>query len=153
MKQRPSSRLLVVNAESRLLLFRFEHRTGALAGSVFWAPPGGGLDAGESFEQAACRELLEETGLQLADPGPQVARRRVTFTMPDGGLVEADERYFLVRVPTLEISSSGWTDEERAVVAAHGWWSPADLARATEQVWPEDVTDMLVEAGVWPAGP
>lgn len=149
MRQRPSSRLLVVNAQGRLLLFRFVHRTGALAGSIFWAPPGGGLDAGESFEQAACRELLEETGLRIADPGPQVARRIVTFTMPDGIAVKADERYFLIRVATLEVSSALWTAEERAVVAEHAWWSQADLARATEQVWPDDMAGMLVEAGVW----
>lgn len=151
MKKRPTSRLLVVNAEGRLLLFRFVHKTGALAGSIFWAPPGGGLDAGESFEEAACRELLEETGLHITHPGPQVARRIVTFTMPDGIAVEADERYFLVRVATLEVSSARWTDEERAVVADHAWWSQADLARATEQVWPEDMAGMLVDAGVWGA--
>ncbi|MFG1351749.1 NUDIX hydrolase [Xanthobacter autotrophicus] len=151
MKQRPSSRLLVVNAQGRLLLFRFVHTTGALAGAIFWAPPGGGLDAGESFEQAACRELLEETGLHITDPGPQIARRIVTFTMPDGIVVEADERYFLVRVATLEVSSALWTAEERAVVAEHAWWSQADLARATEQVWPEDMAGMLVDLGVWAA--
>ncbi|MDI4664062.1 NUDIX domain-containing protein [Xanthobacter autotrophicus] len=149
MRQRPSSRLLVVNAQGHVLLFRFVHRTGALAGAIFWAPPGGGLDAGESFEQAACRELLEETGLHIPHPGPQVARRIVTFTMPDGIAVEADERYFLIRVATLEVSSTGWTAEERAVVADHAWWSRADLAGATEQVWPEDMAGMLVEAGVW----
>ncbi|MFG1267089.1 NUDIX domain-containing protein [Xanthobacter sp. DSM 14520] len=149
MRQRPSSRLLVVNAQGRLLLFRFAHRTGALAGSIFWAPPGGGLDVGESFEQAACRELLEETGLRITHPGPQVARRIVTFTMPDGIAVEADERYFLIRVSTLEVSSALWTAEEQAVVTEHAWWSQADLNRASEQVWPEDMAGMLVEAGVW----
>ena len=152
-KQRPSSRILVVNAHGRLLLFRFVHKAGALAGSIFWAPPGGGLEADESFEAAACRELLEETGLRIIHPGPQVARRVVRFTMPDGGMVEADERYFLIRVATLEVSCALWTDEERAVVAGHTWWSQAELAQATEQVWPEDMAGMLVEAGVWAASP
>ncbi|MDI1364297.1 MAG: NUDIX domain-containing protein, partial [bacterium] len=97
MRARPSSRLLVVVQESRLLLFRFEHKAGPLAGQAFWATPGEGLDPGESYEVTACRELLEETGLRIDHPGPQVGRRQVTFLTPAGERVAADERFFLVR--------------------------------------------------------
>lgn len=34
-------------------------------GSGFWAPPGGHLEYGESWQQCAQREVLEETGLML----------------------------------------------------------------------------------------
>lgn len=70
MRQRPSARLLVLNREARLLLFRFEFRQGPLAGNIFWATPGGEVDPRESFEAAACRELREETGLDIDHPGP-----------------------------------------------------------------------------------
>lgn len=34
----------------------------------YYSIPGGHMEAGESFEQAAMREIAEETGLELIDP-------------------------------------------------------------------------------------
>lgn len=149
MRERPSSRLLVIDSEGRLLLFRFEHRAGPLAGQVFWATPGGGLDPGESYEDAACRELLEETGLRIDHPGRQVGRRQVSFQMPDGDRVTADERFFLVRVEETDISDARWTALERTVMTEHRWWSATTLRATTEQVWPDNLPDLLAAAGVW----
>jgi len=149
MRERPSSRLLVIDPLQRILLFRFEHRQGPLAGQQFWATPGGALDPGESYAQAACRELLEETGLAVDDIGPEVGQRIATFQMPDGEMVRADERFFLVRAGALEISTERWTALEQEVMAAHRWWSAAELRSAAEQVWPEDLAELLVRIGVW----
>ncbi|NMN59088.1 8-oxo-dGTP pyrophosphatase MutT (NUDIX family) [Xanthobacter sp. SG618] len=146
---RPAARLLVLDAQDRLLLFRFAYAEGALAGNVFWAPPGGGLEPGETYEAAACRELLEETGLRIAHPGPAVARREVSFMMPDGQRVRSREVYFLVRAPGLVVSSTGWSEDERKALVHHAWWKRDALASLAEQVWPEDVAAMLAEAGIW----
>lgn len=86
-----------------MLLFRFEHKTGSPHRQIFWATPGGGLDPGESYEDAACREMLEETGTTIEDPGPRVARRTAVFRAPTGEMVEADERYFVPRLGSLKI--------------------------------------------------
>lgn len=149
MIERPSSRLLVLDALNRLLLFRFEHKTGPLAGKIFWATPGGGLDPGESHEQAACRELHEELGLRITDPGPQVAQREAIIPMPDGQLAHADERFFLIRAGNSNLSQEGWTELEREVMTEHRWWTLADLRTIREQVWPENIVDILIEIGVW----
>jgi len=149
MRERPSSRLLVIDSDDRLLLFRFAHKSGPLAGQVFWATPGGGLEPGESYEDAARRELLEETGFDIDDPGPQVARRQVEFRAPDGETVTADERFFLVRVVAVDLSSARWTELERDVMGEHRWWSASDLRSTVEQVWPDDLPDLLARAGVW----
>jgi 8-oxo-dGTP diphosphatase len=36
-----------------------------LSANGFWAPPGGGLETGETLENALVREFLEETGLNI----------------------------------------------------------------------------------------
>src|SRR5580658_2706794 len=53
MRTRLSARLLVLDPSGRILLFRFVHRNGALTGQDYWATPGGGVEDGETFEQAA----------------------------------------------------------------------------------------------------
>ncbi|MGY3453392.1 NUDIX hydrolase [Bradyrhizobium sp. USDA 4353] len=149
MRDRPSSRLLVVDPDDRLLLFKFVHLAGALKGQQFWATPGGGLDPGESYEAAACREMFEETGIRIDHPGPEIAQRALTFTLVDGEEVSADERYFLIRVAQAELSSMHWTELERAAIAAQRWWQRDELTATRETVYPEDIVEMLTRAGVW----
>jgi len=54
---------VLVMRRGRVLLGR---RRGS-HGEGYYAAPGGHIEFGESFEQAACREVLEETGMEIAD--------------------------------------------------------------------------------------
>lgn len=146
LRPRPSARLLVVDPDGRILLFRFAFAHGPLAGRVFWATPGGALEPGESFEEGAKRELAEETGLVIDDPGPQVARREYVMIAPEGDGVQADERFFLLRVDPFILADHGWTELERQVMTEHRWWRPEEIAAAEEKIYPEDLVAMLAAA-------
>lgn len=133
--KRPAARLLVTDPAGRLLLFRFtpEGRT------PFWCTPGGAVDPGESFEMAARRELREETGIE-AEPGPVVAVRHVRFVTLENVEVDAEERYFSIRVDGGPISSDGHTALEQQVMLTHRWWSPGELETQDEAWFPRDLT-------------
>jgi len=79
MRRRPSSRLLLLNPDGVVILFRFVHKEDALAGLSYWATPGGGLEDGETFEETAIRELFEETGIRHVDPGSDMADESLSF--------------------------------------------------------------------------
>jgi ADP-ribose pyrophosphatase YjhB (NUDIX family) len=53
---------VVLNADGRIVLIR--RRFEPLAGR--WSLPGGSLELGETLEAGVAREILEETGLQVA---------------------------------------------------------------------------------------
>jgi 8-oxo-dGTP pyrophosphatase MutT (NUDIX family) len=136
---RPAARILLIDDADRILLFRFTPEDGR---APFWCTPGGAVDPGENYAQAARRELYEETGI-IADPGPEVLQRSVDFLTLEGVEVTADERYFLVRTEARAIDIGGHTELEQRVMQQWRWFPLADLAAHDENVYPEDLSGIL----------
>ena len=135
--KRPAARLLVTDPQGRLFLFRFTPDDRP----PFWVTPGGAVDRGETFEQAARRELREETGLDM-EPGPLVAVRHVQFLTLEGVEVDAEERFYAVSVDRAEIETAGHTELEQRLMLSHRWWTPDDLALLDEPWYPVDLIDI-----------
>jgi 8-oxo-dGTP pyrophosphatase MutT (NUDIX family) len=135
---RPAARILLTDAAGRVLMFRFSPDDRP----PFWCTPGGAVDPGESYEQAARRELLEETGIH-AEPGPEIARRVVEFLTLEGLPVIAEERYFRVRVADPEIDTSRHTPLEQRVMREWRWFARDEIAGFAEPLFPDDLTEML----------
>lgn len=148
MRERKSARLLVINPSRAVLLFKFVHNDRALAGTRYWATPGGGLEDGESFHDAAIRELREETGIQVKTVSGPVADRRFSMLLPSGETVLSVEQYFVVHAQSETLSRAEWTPHETQVMADHHWWSVQELQTTDETVWPENLIEILAEAGV-----
>lgn len=142
LRERKSSRLILMDAEYRVWLLRIEDGTKSR-----WILPGGGVEEGESWEQAACRELWEECAINDTEIGPLVASR-VHEHIHNGTPYIANERYFLVRMTQQQPGIANMFDYELADYTRQGWFSAEDIRVSEEPVYPIGLVDLLDEIRV-----
>jgi 8-oxo-dGTP pyrophosphatase MutT (NUDIX family) len=132
-RPRPSARILLLDTSDRLLLF---HATGVIHGddSAFWFTPGGALEPGESWEDAARRELWEETGLETAELSPCVWTRSHVFRW-EGVWFDSRERFFVARTEPFTLAPAALERWEVDSVRDHYWWRPDEIEAARDQVF------------------
>jgi 8-oxo-dGTP pyrophosphatase MutT (NUDIX family) len=139
---RRAGRVLLLDAQQRLLLFHGFDPARPTHG--YWFTPGGGLDDGETMLEGAARELYEETGLRLdaEDFGPPVWREVTEFPF-DGLQYRQEQEFFVVRVESWEVDTSGFEEIERNSVDAHRWWTLGELVATDQRYYPKNLPDLL----------
>ena len=130
-EQRRAARLVLLDEEGRVLLFRHSRRDG----SAFWAPPGGGVEPGETFEQAALREAKEELGLE-GFPVKLLWEGWTDFSYFDTP-VRQHECFFLLDAQISPLSTKVRKMHEKEGIVEMRWWSASAIASTSEPVFPE----------------
>ena len=143
MRTRNVARIVAINPDNEVLLLRYRHDRSLDPEKPelleYWVPPGGGLRSGESSEDAAMRELEEETGIQLASAGLCVWTRRLKLRYQAEDWLQV-ERYFVVRVSPLDTLRNSTAEEEISEIR---WWSLESLRESDTVFFPEPFPELV----------
>lgn len=137
---RRAARVVLLDPDNRVLLMRYDD--GPPNGS-HWATPGGGLEQGESYPEAALRELAEETGWTDIELLGEIHQGGFPMAW-SGQLVYQAERLYFARTdyPARQISG---VDAMHASdgIAAWRWWTLAELASTDQAIWPAELAELI----------
>ena len=131
---RPVSRVILLDETNRLFLL---HALDPVGKDSWWVTPGGGLERGETFIDAAARELREETGLEV-EIGPCVWVRRHAYQW-SGRVCDQYERFFVARTTRTDIIP----EIEDAYVMRRRWWTIDELASSSEVFAPRRLPQLI----------
>ncbi|AYF98999.1 NUDIX hydrolase [Protaetiibacter intestinalis] len=140
-RHRLAARVLVFDREDRVLLFLTTAPDSS--GIARWLTPGGGVDAGEGFEEAARRELFEETGLEVGELGAPVWAHDYDVEWDSADHDSGHAEFFTVVTDRFEPSSAHWTAEEQVDVLEHRWWSLAELLAERPRFEPAELIELV----------
>jgi 8-oxo-dGTP pyrophosphatase MutT (NUDIX family) len=113
----PAAGVVVIGEDRASVLLLWRHRF--ITDTWGWEIPAGRVDAGESFEAAAAREVQEETGWQ---PGPLT---RLGTYFPNNGVADTTFHLYVADGASPIGEPTDWSESERVE-----WVGVEDLRRA-----------------------
>jgi len=135
-------RVLLLSPRQRLLLIKYRNTGPSGAPRPCWTTAGGGCDPGETLQQAALREIAEETGICGVRLGPVVWYGEDSRRSGDWKLTFR-EHFIVAFAPIEAVDRSGWTEHEQQQILATRWWRTEDLRSTDEIIYPIGLADLL----------
>ena len=142
---RVAVRLLPVSPDGKVLLLQGQDP--APPGDLHWVSVGGAVDPGETHEQAAVRELHEETGIvaDLADLVGPIGTGVHPFSW-NGTDYVSHSTFFAIPVPEdAEVHFGGLEEAEVGNILQASWWTP-DALLADGSAASDDLPAMMAVA-------
>lgn len=144
-EHRRAVRLVLLDPEDHVLLFHTRSPDYPELGN-WWELPGGGIDPGETYVDAAVRELFEETRFRIEPDqiGPPTWARRSTYKCRGFRRIQ-DEVVATVRLPTTTpaVDVTGQLDYELDAYLSARWWPLAELLATTDRCYPGRLAELL----------
>jgi ADP-ribose pyrophosphatase YjhB (NUDIX family) len=141
-RKRRTARVMLFDEHGAILLVRFV--VPRVEGEfVFWALPGGEIEAGETEAEAAVREVREEVGLEVRVEGP-VYRDSNQF-LHQREMQDNVDFLFRADCRREEPRLIGVTADEREIMKEIRWWSEAEIEASRERIFPENLAERIRE--------
>ncbi|MEO1591306.1 MAG: NUDIX domain-containing protein [Cyanobacteria bacterium J06632_22] len=138
-KYRTAARLVLLNAAQEVLLLR--HTIGYK--EPYWSTPGGGLEPGETAEQAARREAKEELGAEQVTLQP-LWTGEAHYTYKGQKVIQA-ETFFWVTQYSAILGAGIEAEHQLEGITDIRWWSIAALEASSDLIFPSDLSAKLNE--------
>ena len=152
--RRPAARVVLLDEAKRIFLMHGSDPMRPEKGT-WWEIPGGGIEPGETSQEAAARELYEECGFLDVKVGPCIWTQYVEFDFAMYHF-KSDERIHIAHTSeSSECDPQGLEALEAAAFEDAQWWSIDDLEAAQVQTLPNRLLEFLPDiiAGNMPAEP